>query len=203
MPFPPGLLRSLATQLVNEVTQLNNNWDAIDTGFTSLYGGALTAPAVTSPARGTEWINNTGKLMVYDGSSWIEPAVETWGNWTAVTITAPYMSVPGNGVFIRKSNLNNVEMRGAVQLNATVDPFPNSGYIQVSSGQFNLASGYCPEMTSIFEASMNLTATGFTTGFIYLTVTTTPTTLSIYILPQGTRASGNSISFDNVRYKGA
>jgi hypothetical protein len=204
MAFPASLLRTLATDLVNEITQLNNNWDRIDTAFTSLYGGAAVTPVVTSPALGTEWINKDGKLMIWNGTVWAEPDLETWGAWSSLTITAPYQNAGGNAAQIRKSNLNNVEMRGAIQLNAGADAFPDTGYILVSSGQFAVGTGYCPEMTTTVPAAMNSSATGFTNGFIYLTVTGgSPSTLAVYILPQGVRATGNSINLDNVRYKGA
>jgi hypothetical protein len=201
--FPSGLFRTLATALVNEITQFNNNWDLIDAAFTSLWGDALTNPVVTGPDIGTEWINKLGKLVVWNGTVWEEPRSETWGAWAAITITAPYRATPGNVPQIRKSNLNNVEMRGAIQLNVGSDPFPDTGYILVSSGQFAVGTGYCPEMTTKIPAGMDLTGVGFTNGYIYLTVTGGPSTLAIYILPQGTRAVGNSIKLDNVRYKGA
>jgi hypothetical protein len=202
MPFPAGLVRALATDYINVVTQFNNNWDKIDTAFTSLYGGVSVSPSVLNPARGTEWINKDGKLMVYNGTTWIEPQSEVWGPWVNVITSAPYVSVPDNVLQIRQSDWKNVELRGAVQLNATADAFPDAGYLLASSGQFNLASGYCPEMTTKTPAAMNRSGTSFATGFVYATITGTDSTLALYFLPQGVRSAGNSINFDTLRYKG-
>jgi len=201
MPFPPNLHRTLASDFVDEDVSLNNNWDIIDASFTSLYSATGGSPVVTGPVAGTEFMSSDGNLWVYDGSAWVSAPQETWGAWTNLNATAPYVVKSGFGAQIRVSNLKNVEMRGGFQNTASGTPFPDAGYQVLSSNQFN--STYLPEMFSVFPAAtmpQSSTVGQWSQG--YITIDTTGGFLAIRGTWEGTRpATGGSISIDQVRYK--
>lgn len=205
MPFPPGILRTLATDVINEVTQLNNNWDVIDTKFSQLVQTGSVNP-VTGAVTGVEWHGSTptvSSLQAYDGTTWQAPQSETWGAWQTITLTAPYVAKAGDPPQLRVSNCKNVEMRGGIVNGSTPAPFPNSGYILINSGQFG--TGYLPEMTAVTPIPGNLTTTAgqFVTGFSYVTVSGSPLKVAIYILLQGERSVNNFLKLDGTRYKAA
>lgn len=203
MAWPTGLVRTNGSDVVNELTALNGNWDLVDVGYSSLYLPSGFTPSVPgTPSWGTEWVSGDGQYEAYTEDGWVSPQSEHWGSWQNVTITSPYFSRTGDPIQLRVSLLGNVEMKGAVQANS--DPtigFPDTGYQLVNSGQFG--TGYLPQVTEVFPAGMQPVSSGFSGGQIYLTVSGSPSKLAIYVLPQGTRdPSTNYITFDQVRYMG-
>lgn len=204
MAWPPGIVRTNAITNVNEVTQLNNNWDTIDTAYTSLIGVGSHSPSVAgTPSFGTEWVSDSGDYYGYTEDGWVSPPFEVWGSWNNLAITLPYVSRPADPAQYRISNLGNVEMKGAIQ--ADTNPaigFPDTGYQLVHSGI--LGSPFLPSVTEIFPAAMQDVGSGFVSGEIYLTVLGPPLFLAIFVLPQGTRdLTTNFILLDQVRYQGS
>jgi len=104
---------------VNEVTQLNNNWDHIETKLTPYVNGGSLSGLET----GQEYLGAPGpRAAVWNGTARREPddIDAAWTAWTAVPIISPRVTRPGNILKWRQNPLmRKVELRGGVLFDAS------------------------------------------------------------------------------------
>lgn len=108
---------------VNEVTQLNNNWDEMERVLSTQQG----LSPVVNPEAALEVIDlPNNKFRVHDGTVFntADSIKAAWTSWNAVALLAPI--VPRSGFTVRyRSNpiLRRVEVHGAVQNGSTPASF--------------------------------------------------------------------------------
>lgn len=151
-----SLTDTVAGDTVNESTQLNANWDQIDTKINALVVSSTNLPgaAVVSPEEGIESVNPNKTddfdyfvhLGVYDGAAWRQQTLETWGAWQTITLTAPFVERSGFTPKLRISNTGIVEFRGGVINTAGASAWP-TGLQVINSGQFADAT-YHPDQAT-------------------------------------------------------
>jgi hypothetical protein len=122
--------------LVNEDTQLNDNWDLLDTKLQPyMIGGSLTLTEV-----GQESFNGSFRYSVWDGAAQRLPddIDAGWSSWTALPILSPRVA---RGSFTPRWRNNTayrmVELSGGVLFDASANPWTMGSAFQVNQ----LASG--------------------------------------------------------------
>lgn len=122
--------------VVNEVTQINNNWDQLDSKLQPLdTGGSLS-----SLEAGQEYLDGSFNFTVWDGAAARTPDnIEgAWSAWTNIPMLSPRVIRSGFQPKWRSNSiLRKVELTGGIQFDASANPWTMG-----SSFQFNsLASG--------------------------------------------------------------
>lgn len=125
---------------VNEVTQLNNNWNDLDTKLQPyLIGGTLTLAEA-----GQEYFDANFRYTVWDGVSVSrvpEDIDAAWSAWTALPMLSPRAIRPSFTPRWRSNSaLRMVELSGGVQFNAAADVWTMGSAFQLNQ----LASGSPP-----------------------------------------------------------
>lgn len=127
---------------VNEVTQINNNWDEIDNKLTQQSNG--TPPV---PDTGQEWISG-GRFLAWNGTAVRNPddIDSGWSSWFALTLSANVVVRPGFTPRWRNNSIiRRVELDGGIQKDAGASVWP-AGTLQTitAPGTFNIVSGFAP-----------------------------------------------------------
>jgi hypothetical protein len=125
--------------LVNEITQINNNWDHLETKLNPyMIGGG-----VSGIETGQELFDGSFRYGVWDGSTTriTDDVDAAWSAWTNIPMLAPRVIRSGYQPKWRNNSLlRKVELTGGIQFDATANPWTMG-----SSFQFNsLAAGSPP-----------------------------------------------------------
>lgn len=117
---------------VNEVTQLNNNWDHLETKLAPyLVGGVLNDVEV-----GQEWLDGSFRFIVWNGASQRVPddIDAAWSAWTALPMFAPRVGRTGFTPRWRNNSLLRiVQLAGGVYWNVAQDPWTLGGYFTLNA----------------------------------------------------------------------
>lgn len=185
--------------VVNEVTQLNNNWDLLDLKLTPLMnGGTLTLAEV-----GQEYLDSNSRFAVWDGSAARVPddIDSAWSAWTNIPMLAPRVIRPSFQPKWRSNSLlRKVELNGGIQFDASANL-----WTQGSSFQFNALSAGSPANTlgPVGGKHINQCATGLTAGTSvtaggYITIDTSGSFVRMAAQSLGGGGGGNFIQLDQV-----
>lgn len=118
--------------VVNEATQLNANWDLLDTKLQPyIIGGTLTLAEV-----GQEFFDNNFRYGVWDGAVQRIPddIDASWSAWTALPILAPRAIRTGFTPRWRNNSiLRMVELSGGVQFDGPANAWTLGSAFQINS----------------------------------------------------------------------
>lgn len=127
-----NFFKILADPFVNEVTQLNDNWQHLDDKLSPyVIGGAISDIEV-----GQEFFNGDFDFAVWTGA--IQRAPDDidsgWSAWSAIPILAPRAVRPGFTPRWRNNSLYRmVELAGGVLFNAAADPWTLGGTFTITN----------------------------------------------------------------------
>lgn len=117
---------------VNEVTQLNNNWDHLDVKCQPyMVGGALSGVET-----GQEYLNGSFRFIVWDGAAERVPddVDAAWSAWTTMPMLAPRVARTSFAFKWRNNSLiRQVQLVGGVYFNAAQDPWTLGGYFTLNA----------------------------------------------------------------------
>lgn len=120
---------------VNEVTQLNNNWDHLDTKIQPyLSGGSVTDIEV-----GQEFLDVSFRFAVWTGAQKVPNDIDgAWSAWTALPMLAPRVIRPSFTPRWRNNSLlRMVQIAGGVYFNVAQDPWTLGSYITINGDVAN------------------------------------------------------------------
>lgn len=185
--------------IVNEVAQINNNWDELDTKLGPyMFGGSLTLTEV-----GQESFNGSFQYIVWDGATQRTPddIDAAWSAWTNIPMLSPRVIRSSFQPKWRNNTLlRMVELTGGIQFDASANPWTIG-----SSFQFNgLVSG-SPANTlgpvggkHICQAATALTGGTSVTAGAYITIDTSGSFVRMAAQYLGGGGGGNFIQLDQV-----
>jgi hypothetical protein len=175
--------------LVNEVTQLNNNWDEVDRVLSVQQGNS----ALVNPETALEMVDFVaGKFKLYDGTGFnsVDAITPAWTAWAALPLLAPIAARAGMTPRWRSNPiLRRVQICGAVQNGTTPASFGTTTF------DITANTGGIPDTLKPVSAA----------GVIYACAGTTPvapsTVSSSYITVKPNPTAGNSVKVQG-RYLG-
>lgn len=145
---------------VNEVTQLNDNWDTLDAKLLPYMSGG----SISGIETGQEIFASGFRFGVWNGSTTRIPddIDAAWSAWTALPMSSPRVARGGFTPRWRNNSLlRMVELSGGVLFNAAADPWTMGSLFTVNSD----TSGAIPSsMTPVGGTSRSPAATGLTAG---------------------------------------
>ena len=145
---------------VNEVTQLNDNWDNIDLKLSPYISGG----AMSGVQQGQEHFDSNFDFCVNDGASTIRPddIGEGWSAWTNLPMLSPRAIRPSfTPKWRNNSLLRMVELTGGVLFDAVASAWTMGTSFIVNAD----AAGSPPaSMQPIGNLHISPAATGLTTG---------------------------------------
>ena len=118
--------------LVDEVAQLNNNWDHIDTKLSPY----LTGGTLTDVETGQEFLDTNLRFAVWDGAAIRIPddIDGAWSAWTALPMFAPRVARASYTPRWRNNSAYRmVELAGGAQFNVAQDPWTLGGYFTLNA----------------------------------------------------------------------
>lgn len=119
--------------VVNEVTQINNNWDNIEAQLLAVSAGT---GALTGAEQGQEWISPAGRFRTWDGAANKDPIDidAQWSAWTALTLAATVAARPSFTPRWRNNSLlRRVELDGCILKDSIASAWPAPGVLVVVS----------------------------------------------------------------------
>jgi len=195
LPVPPN------DPLVNEVTQLNDNWDVAETKL-NVYvnGGTLTLTEI-----GQEYFDNNFRFTVWDGAAArIPDDIDAgWSAWTAIPILAPRVARASvTPRWRNNSAYRMVELSGGVQFDAGANPW-------TLGGTFTITNDALPGIPAAFQpislphkgvAGAGLVSGGAVVAGAAITVDKPGgnTYVRIFVQYMGGPGGGNFIQLDHV-----
>jgi hypothetical protein len=145
--------------VVNEVTQLNNNWDHLDAKLQPyLVGGSINDVEI-----GQEFLDTNFRFAVWNGTQRIPDDIDAaWSAWTALPMFSPRAARPSfTPQWRNNSAYRMVELAGGVYFNVAQDPWTLGGYNTINAD----SSGAIPaSMVPIGGTHTGQAAAGLTSG---------------------------------------
>lgn len=191
---------------VNVVTQLDNNWDAVDLAYRMMQGQGV---AISGQEAGQQYVGNNSN-DVWTGSAWKSPVEyhNQWSGWTTMSgFPSPYTSQPGNPMQFRtNSTLRQVEMRGALRVSGGVG-FDNA-YHDLNPVGVGIPLSFAPLMDKTIQPCSVSLLTSTDPSFLGSSalmiaenrVGEAFTWLQVKHSGRSDSGTGNYIAFDNVRW---
>lgn len=184
---------------VNEVTQLNNNWDLLESKLNVYVNGGT----ITDIETGQEFFDGSFNYAVWDGAATIPPddIDAAWSAWTNIPMLAPRVVRPGwQPKWRNNSLLRKVELTGGVLFNAAADPWTMGSSLQINQ----LAAG-SPASTlgpvgakHISQCAVALTGGTSVTAGGYVTIDTSGGFVRMAVQYLGGGGGGNFVMLDQV-----
>jgi len=185
--------------LVDEVAQLNANWDHLDLRLTPLMNGGT----LTLAEAGQEYLDSNSRFAVWDGAAARVPddIDSAWSAWANIPMLAPRAIRPSFQPKWRSNSLiRKVELSGGIQFDSSANP-----WTQGSSFQFNALSAGSPANTlgPVGGKHINQCATGLTGGTSvtaggYITIDTSGSFVRMAAQYLGGGGGGNFVELDQV-----
>lgn len=197
MTDPPG------DPLVNEDTQLNDNWDSVDTRLAQFQVKPNTI-AATVPI-GTEAMqNSSGSVAVHTGSGvWAFPGSipAGWGAWTTLPLLAPVVERPS---FTPKYRINTtirkVELAGGLRADVSANPWARSK-VQATANTGGIPDANKPVNNNIQQGAVGIgTTDGQFAGARIHIESNAGNSVKISVSYQGDDIGGNFVMLDNVKW---
>ena len=187
---------------VNVVTQLNDNWDIIDLRFREMQSQPVALP--TNPDVGQQY-GGADANQVWTGSSWKSPVAgnTSWSAWSTISgFVAPFVgSASFPPQYRTNSVLRQVEMRGRIQNTASGSGWDNF-YYDLNPMSVGVPIAFAPiDDKVMFPACSSLSA--ISSSAIVIAEKRVGQTIVWFQMKQNgqmSAATGNYISFDNVRW---
>lgn len=184
---------------VNEVTQLNNNWDVLETKLNPYVNGGT----ITGLETGQEFFNGSFQNCVWDGAATVasDDIDAAWSAFTNIPMLSPRVIRPSfqpkwrNNTLLRK-----VELCGGVYFNAAQDPWTMGSLIQINS----LAAGSPADTlgpiggTHVSQCAVALTAGTSVTAGGYVIIDTSGGFVRMRVQYLGGGGGGNFVQLDQV-----
>lgn len=186
---------------VNVTTHLNNNWDEIDSKFTTLTGMPST---LTSPEQGQEIYDVVGnRFRVWNGTAWRDTdAIDSaWSAWSTLPLSANVIARP-NVVLKWRNNtlLRRVELSGAVEKDVAQDPW-SAGLILITTGTSGIPSTLQPiGGLTFFSGAAALPSVSGNGACGYHKIDVVGSWVRIQSQYVGGNGSGNFLQYDRVRW---
>lgn len=142
---------------VNEVTQINNNWDEIENKF-----GQQSAGTPPGAETGQEWLSG-GRFKVWTGTAVRDPdnIDGAWSAWTALPLSANVVTRPNYTPRYRSNSmLRRVELAGDLLKDAAGSAWPVGVAHLVTTG----TSGIPSTLQPIGGLTYQMTACSIPTG---------------------------------------
>ena len=147
--------------VVNEVTQLNDNWTQLDTKLQPYISGGT----ISNVESGQEFFNGSFRYAVWDGAATRIPdnISAGWSTWTNLPLTGSFAIRSGFQPKWRVNTLYRmVELSGGIQFNLAGDPWTTGTTYTVTS---DVAGGAIPATyTPVGGKIVGTTATGAATS---------------------------------------
>ena len=198
-------------ELVNEVTQLNDNLDQIESRMSILQG--IGSWANVDRPKGLEVLldqSGSQRTAVWDGSNWRVPSSGAggWTAWANVALIAPYTFNAGFTPMYRVNTfMRRAQLKGRVQNGATGVAMAKNNWTNFSSGVTGIPLTYTPlNGASVWTASCSpITATSpvgseINGARIRTNADATSVRLDFNWMGQDTNTTGNYISLDGVEW---
>lgn len=125
-------------ELVNEITQLNDNWDELELKLNYFQG---TGPVPSSFEIGSEVYANN-RHMVWTGTAWSSPVSigQSWTVWNGIDAQAPFTVRPGLPFKYRSQpNVRKVQLTGGMVNTGSANPWPKGVWNVINSTQIPAA----------------------------------------------------------------
>jgi hypothetical protein len=145
---------------VNEVTQLNNNWDLLETKLTPYISGGT----ITGIETGQEFFGAGFEYTVWNGSAGRQPddCASSWSAWTTVPLIAPFTHRTGHTLKWRTNSLlRMVELVGSVQADAAASAWTPGSTVTITS---DVAGAIPVQNTPIGGIHFGVCATALSAG---------------------------------------
>lgn len=191
-------------ELVNEQTQLNDNWLEIDTKLDPFNKQPNT---IISPPIGTEALYPDGvddddseRIAVWNGTQWVRTAnySTVWTPWAPLAIRSPRNEHPSYPCMYRVDEVGKrVVLQGAVRYDGASGAWPNSNVEITTDTALDLA--YEPVDTIAIKqqaVSATTAASGFNSAVLYVQKLTVPDRIAVNARWQGNSGGGNYIVLD-------
>lgn len=184
---------------VNEVTQLNNNWDHIDLKLQPyMAGGSLTLAEA-----GQEFFDGSFRFGVYDGAAQRIPddIDANWSAWTAIPMLAPRTARASFTPRWRSnSKLRMVELSGGVLFDGAASVWTQGSSFQINSlAAGSPSSSFAPiGGTHKSQAATALTGGTSTVASALVTVDTSGGFVRLAAQYMGGGGGGNFIQLEQV-----
>lgn len=197
-------------ETVDEVTQLNDNWDELDLKLTPFNQSPADFTGITIPV-GTEAFDpdvshdDFDRIAVWTGSIWARSInhASVWTGWQSVQLRSPVVERPNFPVM---ANVNAVARRvvlmGGVLVDDVASAWPTNTSIEITSDtaiQANLAP---VGGTSVQQGATGqiTTANGFASANILIASESSPDRVAIRVRYQGDAGGGNFIMLDGISW---
>jgi hypothetical protein len=184
---------------VDEVTQLNNNWDLLETKL----GVYTTGGALSNVETGQEFFNGSFQNSVWNGAATraSDDIDSAWSAWTNIPMLAPRAIRTGFQPKWRSNSLlRKVELTGGIQFDGAA-----SVWTMGASFQFNQLAAGSPANTLgpvggkyISQAAAALSAGTSVTAGAYITIDTSGSFVRMAAQYLGGGGGGNFIMLDQV-----
>jgi hypothetical protein len=185
--------------VVNEATQINANWDQIDTKLQPyMFGGTLTLAEA-----GQEYFDSNFRYAVWDGASGRVPddIDNAWSAWTNIPMLSPRVIRTGwQPKWRSNSLLRKVELAGGVLFDASANVWTMGSSFQINQ----LAAG-SPANTlgpvggkHISQCAVALSAGTSVTAGGYVTIDTSGSFTRMAVQYLGGGGGGNFVMLDQV-----
>jgi hypothetical protein len=196
-------------ETVDEVTQLNNNWEEVETKLLPFNQQPADFTGITIP-KGTMAMrpdDGSDRMAVWNGIEWsgsVNPA-NVWEAWQPVSLRAPVIARTGYTLEAKIDTLSRrIVLMGGVQLNATADAWNTATTYEITTDtaiQSSLAPANV-DGVSIQQGATGAvtTASGFASAVIWIQRRTVPDRTAISVRYQGDAGGGNFIMLDGIEW---
>lgn len=194
-------------ELVDEVTQINDNWQELDD---------KTKPMTVNPSvfgaiplvQGLEAFDpaGTGRIALWTGAQWVRGIEHSFGTgaWTALAIRAPIVARTGFPPVAKVDTWSRkITLAGGVILNATADPFVTGTTYEITTD-----AAISPTLIPVnggqsiqYGAVGAITAaSGFGSAVVTIESKSSPSRTAISVRYQGDAGGGNFIMLDGITW---
>lgn len=191
-------------ELVDETTQLNNNWSEVDNKLDPYNKQPTT---LVSPPIGTEALYPSGvsgddsyRMAVWNGTTWsrVVNYSTVWGAWTSLGIRSPRNEHPSYPCRYRVDEVNRrVVLQGAVRYDGSSGAWPNSNVEITTDTALSLTYEPVGAIAIKQQATSSVvSAGGFNSAVVYVQKLTGPDRLAVNARWQGNSGGGNYVVLD-------
>lgn len=196
-------------EFVNEETQLNDNWEELDTklqGWNQKPSNIVAPIPVGTEALDPQHPGDEYRIAVYNGTDWVRSLnhVLSWEAWQNLSLRAPAVERTGFTPRIRVNQWKReIMLSGGVQFNAALDPWPTGSDVEITSDtaiQSSLAPAPGGRICYQAATAQVTGANTFASAVIAVNVEASPARVSIKVRYQGDAGGGNFVMLDGLKW---
>ena len=196
-------------ETVNNETQLNDNWELLDTklqGWNQKPSNIVAPIPVGTEALDPQHPGDEYRIAVYDGTDWVRSLnhVTSWAAWSNLGLRSPTVERSGFTPRIRANPWKReVMLSGGVLFNVAADPWPTGSDVEITSDtaiQSSLAP--VPGNRVCYQAATSQVtgANTIATAIIIVSLKASPARVAIDIRFQGDAGGGNFVMLDGLKW---